>query len=108
MDRSGMVGRWSFKVAVAEYVALHQLESFGDGSVVVDIVLRPRDARLMDIDNCIKPILDSLQDAGLVDNDKQVHRVSIMRGLVMKGGGGCIVVIENTPQGDNDERTLTC
>jgi hypothetical protein len=46
--------------------------------------------------------LDSLQDAGLVDNDKQVHRVSIMRGLVMKGGGGCIVVIENNT-GDNNE-----
>jgi len=98
----------AFKQAVSEYVALHQLESFGDGSVIVDIVLRPRDARLMDIDNCIKPILDSLQDAGLVDNDKQVHRVSIMRGLVMKNGGGCIVVIENTQTGDNDERTLTC
>ena len=98
----------TFKVAVAEYVALHQLESFGDGSVVVDIVLRPRDARLMDIDNCIKPILDALQDSGLMTDDKQVHQVSITRGLVMKGGGGCIVVIANTPQGDNDERTLTC
>lgn len=92
-----------FKQSVSEYVALHQLESFGDGSVIVDIVLRPRDARLMDIDNCIKPILDSLQDAGLVYNDKQVHRVSIMRGLVMRSGGGCIVVIEHTLLGDSNE-----
>jgi len=92
-----------FKQAVSEYVALHQLESFGDGSVVVDIVLRPRDARLMDIDNCIKPILDALQDSGLMTDDKQVHQVSITRGLVMKGGGGCIVVIANTPQGDSNE-----
>jgi len=84
-----------FKLAVQEYVAAHQLQSFGGGAVTVDIVLRPRDARLMDIDNCIKPILDALQDAGLFDNDRQVHQVSITRGLVKKGGGGCIVVVEN-------------
>jgi len=40
-----------FKLAVQEYVALHQLESFGGAGVEVDIVIRPRDARLMDIDN---------------------------------------------------------
>jgi len=84
-----------FKLSVQEYVALHQIESFGGGAVCVDIVLRPRDARLMDIDNCIKPILDALQDAGMFDNDRQVHQVSITRGLVKKGGGGCIVVVEN-------------
>jgi len=84
-----------FKLAVQEYIAAHQLESFGGGAVTVDIVLRPRDARLMDIDNCIKPILDALQDAGLFDNDRQVHQVSITRGLVKKGGGGCIAVVED-------------
>jgi crossover junction endodeoxyribonuclease RusA len=82
-----------FKLTVQEYVALHQLESFGGGMVNVDIVIRPRDARLMDIDNCIKPVLDALQDAGVFDNDKQVSSVSCHRGLVMKGGGGCIVVV---------------
>ena len=88
-----------FKLAVQQYVALHQLECFGDGQVMVNIVLRPRDARLMDIDNCIKPILDAMQDAGMFDNDRQVHQVSITRGLVKKGGGGCIVIVENASPG---------
>lgn len=88
-----------FKLAVQEYVATHQLESFGGAGVTVDIVIRPRDARLLDVDNPIKPILDSLQDAGLFDNDKQVASVTSTRGLVMKGGGGCIVIVsdENVP-----------
>jgi len=83
----------AFKEAVQEYVAAHQLQSFGGAEVEVDIVIRPRDARLMDIDNSIKPILDALQDAGLFDNDRQVSTVCCHRGLVMKGGGGCIVIV---------------
>ena len=73
--------------------------------VDVNIILRPRNLRLMDIDNCIKPILDALQDAGLMDDDKQVGHVSIRRGLPIPDGK-CIVSIE-VLQGDNDERTLT-
>ena len=82
-----------FKLAVQQYVAAHQLTSFGGAGVEVDIVIRPRDARLMDIDNSIKPILDALQDAGLFDNDAQVATVTCHRGLVKKGGGGCIVIV---------------
>jgi crossover junction endodeoxyribonuclease RusA len=95
-----------FKQAVSEYVALHQLESFGGALVDVNIILRPRNLRLMDIDNCIKPILDALQDAGLMDDDKQVGHVSIRRGLPI-ADGKCIVSIE-VLTGDNNERTLTC
>jgi crossover junction endodeoxyribonuclease RusA len=94
-----------FKQAVSEYVALHQLESFGGALVDVNIILRPRNLRLMDIDNCIKPILDALQDANLMDDDKQVGHVSIRRGLPITDGK-CIVSIE-VLTGDNDERTLT-
>jgi Holliday junction resolvase RusA-like endonuclease len=71
------------------------LESFGGAGVEVDIVIRPRDARLMDIDNSIKPILDALQDAGLFDNDAQVSTVTCHRGLVKKGGAGCIVIVSD-------------
>ena len=64
-----------FKQAVSEYVALHQLESFGGALVDVNIILRPRNLRLMDIDNCIKPILDALQDAGLMLDDQRSEDV---------------------------------
>jgi Holliday junction resolvase RusA-like endonuclease len=51
----------------------------------------------MDIDNCIKPILDALQDAGVFDDDCQVQRVSISRGLPKKGGG-CVVMLDKIDQ----------
>ena len=59
----------------------------------VEIVLHPRSKKLMDIDNCIKPILDALQDAGVFDDDCQVQRLSITRG-VQKKGGGCVVMLD--------------
>jgi len=46
----------------------------------------------MDIDNCAKAILDSLQDAGVFDDDSQVWKLNIERGISKKGGG-CIVMI---------------
>jgi crossover junction endodeoxyribonuclease RusA len=82
-----------FKLAVQEYVAVQQLESFGGAIVEVNIILRPRNLKLMDIDNCVKPILDALQDAGLFDDDKQVGHVSVRRGIPI-AGGKCIVAVE--------------
>lgn len=83
-----------FKVAVQEYIASHNLESFGSASVDINIILRPRNLRLMDIDNCVKPILDALQDAGLFDDDKQAGHVSVRRGIPITGGK-CIVSVEH-------------
>jgi crossover junction endodeoxyribonuclease RusA len=84
-----------FKKAVAEYVLIKKVQSFGSVPLEISIWIQPRSKVLMDIDNCIKPILDAMQDAGMFDNDRQVHQVSITRGLVKKGGGGCIVVVED-------------
>lgn len=72
---------------------MQQLESFGGALVEVNIILRPRNLLLMDIDNCVKPILDSLQDAGLFDDDKQVGYVSVRRGIFIPDGK-CIVAVE--------------
>ena len=82
-----------FKNHVAEYCAEWRVPKFGDASMWVEIVLHPRSKKLMDIDNCIKPILDALQDAGVFDDDCQVQRVSITRG-VPKKGGGCVVMLD--------------
>ena len=91
-----------FKLAVQEYVALHQLESFGDASVEVNIILRPRNLKLMDIDNCVKPILDALQDAGMFVDDKQVGHVSIRRGVPIPDGK-CIVAVEHLSAPERSE-----
>ena len=82
-----------FKQTVAEYVIEKNIPKLGDIPVQVDIILRPRNKRLMDIDNSCKAILDSIQDAGVIDDDKQVYKLTIERGITHPGGS-CVVMIE--------------
>ena len=79
-----------FKSAVAQIVS--QLEGFGDQPVEISILLFPRDKRLLDVDNCCKAILDSLQGY-MYDDDQQVWKLSIERREKIKGGG-CQVSIK--------------
>ncbi|MEI8296256.1 MAG: RusA family crossover junction endodeoxyribonuclease [Alphaproteobacteria bacterium] len=80
-----------FKNDVAAYCKEWRVPNYGDQPVWVDIILRPRSKKLMDIDNCVKPILDSL--IGIVyTDDVSVQRITIERGLTIKGGG-CTVMV---------------
>lgn len=79
-----------FKKAVAE--ACNGLDSFGDQPVELSVILHPRDARLMDIDNCGKAICDSMNGL-LYDDDQQVWKITIERGEKIKHGG-CVVTIK--------------
>lgn len=66
--------------------------TFGDKPVEVSIILYPRDKRLLDIDNCLKGIFDSMN--GIVYNDdQQVWKLTVERGKKIKGGG-CQVTIK--------------
>ena len=47
----------------------------------------------MDIDNMLKCLGDSLQDAGVFDDDQQVWKITIERGEKIKGGG-CQVTVK--------------
>jgi crossover junction endodeoxyribonuclease RusA len=88
-----------FKNAVAEYVIDNNIEKMGDAPLVVFISLFPRDKRRTDIDNRVKAVLDSLQDAGVYDDDSQVNFLLVSRMETVKGGK-CVVVIER------DESTI--
>jgi len=79
-----------FKEAVAR--ACEGLQGFDNQPVEVNVILHPRDARLMDVDNCGKAICDSLQGY-LYDNDQQVWKLTIERAEKIKGGG-CVVTIK--------------
>ena len=79
-----------FKSAVANICK--GLRSFGDDPIEMFIVLYPRDKRLLDIDNCCKAILDSMQGY-LYNNDQQVWKLTIERGEKIKNGG-CQVTIK--------------
>jgi crossover junction endodeoxyribonuclease RusA len=82
-----------FKEQVAAYVIDNKIPKFGEMAVQIDIILRPRNKRLMDIDNSCKAILDSIQDAGIIDDDSQVWKLTIERGITHTGGS-CVVMIE--------------
>lgn len=83
----------AFKAAVKELWSTLGHPSFGDAPVELDVVLFPRDKKLMDIDNMLKCLGDSLQDAGAFNDDQQVWKITIERGEKIKGGG-CQVTIK--------------
>ena len=73
-----------FKKAVHQ--VLEGVEGYGNQPVEVSIILYPRDKRLLDIDNCCKAILDSMNGV-LFDDDQQVWKLTVERGQKIKGGG---------------------
>lgn len=89
-----------FKKAV--HAILDGVQGFGNAPVEVSIILYPRDKRLLDIDNCCKAIMDSM-NGKLFDDDQQVWKLTVERGEKIKGGG-CSVSIclyeEKNPRGN--------
>ena len=73
-----------FKKAV--HAILEGVHGFADQPVEVSIILYPRDKRLLDIDNCCKAIMDSM-NGKLFDDDQQVWKLTVERGQKIKGGG---------------------
>ena len=85
-------GGRAYKLLVQEYVATHNLPKFGDARLAASITIFPRDRRAIDLDNRIKGILDSLEEAGLYNDDSQFDRIIIQRGAI-KPNGGCTITI---------------
>ena len=85
-----------FKSAVAQAWSECGHRGFGDDPVELVVYLYPRDSRLMDVDNMLKCIGDSLQDAGAFTDDQQVWKITIMRGKPKKGGGCTVAIKEFT------------
>ncbi len=86
-----------FKKAVYHYVLENNIQKFGDKPLEVSICIHPRSKVLMDLDNSVKAILDSCQDAGLFDDDVQVEYLLVTRGEPQKGGGCTVVIREFRP-----------
>lgn len=90
-----------FRQAVWIECLQRRVPKLGSQSLMVHIILQPRNKKLMDIDNCAKAILDSLEHAGIFDSDVQVQKLLIERGEQIKGGG-CQVMIEVIPSSSNE------
>ena len=83
-----------FKRCVKEIWEASNHKGFGSSKVEFNVLLFPRDNRLMDIDNMLKCLGDSLQDAGAFDDDQQVWKITIERGEKIKGGGCQVTISE--------------
>ena len=81
-----------YKQTVKDYVLLNKIPYFGDARLQAIITIFPRDKRSIDLDNRLKGLFDSLQDAGVFDDDNQFDTIRIARGVI-KTGGGCTIVI---------------
>lgn len=58
----------------------------------VELLACPPDIRRRDLDNLQKGLLDSLQHAGVYEDDSQIDDLRILRGPVVKGGRVDVVV----------------
>jgi crossover junction endodeoxyribonuclease RusA len=85
-------GGRDYKIAIQEYVSVNNLPKFGQERLGASITIFPRDKRAIDLDNRLKALFDSLEDAGLFDDDSQFDRIYICRGMIKKGGG-CTITI---------------
>lgn len=83
-----------FKTDVADIVSQSKQSKVGSCRIRISMVIWPRDRRKFDIDNRIKSVLDSLQDAGVFDNDEQIDELTVARGNKIVQDGCVRVIIE--------------
>ena len=76
------------RVIVSEY--RHCLPIEGYLALTIEFIQVDRIAR--DIDNLVKPLQDSLQDAGVFNDDKMIDRLSISRKRQYKDGANRVYV----------------
>ena len=75
-----------YKAQVVDYVVEYKVPKLGNAKLSMTIWVYPPDKRKRDISNTIKIIEDSLQDAGVYDNDFNIDILLIQRGAITKGG----------------------
>ncbi len=82
-----------FRQKVAEYVSEHNVVA-PKGLITVEIYLWPDSKRRIDIDNRIKPLLDALEHAGVIEDDALVNRLVVERMPIVRGGKSLVFITE--------------
>ena len=65
--------------------------------VLVELVFYMPDKRRRDIDNYVKPTLDSLTEAGLWTDDVLVDQLMVYRGGITRNGGSFVRITDAGP-----------
>jgi crossover junction endodeoxyribonuclease RusA len=81
-----------YKIAVQDYVIEYNVPKLGEARLELTIWVYPPDKRKRDISNIIKIVEDSLQDAGVYENDFQIDVLMVQRGKIIKGGGITVMI----------------
>jgi len=77
---------------VQEYVAEYRTPKFNNAKIALIVWAYPPDKRKRDISNLLKIIEDSLQDAGVFDDDFNIDFIEIKRCDIKKGGGLTVMI----------------
>lgn len=83
-----------YKIKVQDIVLDCQATKYGCKPISLQIWVYPPDRRKRDISNIIKIIEDSLQDAGVYDDDFQINLLVVERGQIIKGGKVTVMIDE--------------
>lgn len=75
-------------------IGLIDAKSFGRATISVEVDVYPPDARKRDLDGILKVLLDSMQHAGVYDDDNQISRLTVQRMGKMDYGQVIVRIME--------------
>ena len=85
-------GRDYRKQAVARMKELNLSGEMLKSNLSVSLVLNPPTLRRYDVDNFNKGLFDAMSEAKFWEDDEQVHRLTIKKGVKTKGGNVEVIV----------------
>jgi len=81
-----------YKKAVSGVVGVAGARQGLTGRLSVKIKLYPPNKVRRDIDNSVKAILDSLQAAGVFEDDSQIDHLRVDRAEIVDGGAAVVII----------------
>jgi len=75
-----------------------------DDRIMVKIVMYPPDARIRDLDNYTKCLLDACTHAGVWEDDKQIDQLLLLRGQSVKYGSVMVSISDAGPLIPNENQ----
>lgn len=78
------------------FIKVHsqKIKSFAEAKISVEIDVYPPDKRKRDLDGILKVLLDSMQKAGLYDDDCQIARLLVERREIIEQGQVVVTIKE--------------